>query len=174
MAKWSPQLPNHPSNASKFFGFCMVLIAGLMVLNTVIRSTGSAPMPQPEAKTPGLYAEGLIGHEATEKDASLSEGILRVNLALDPYYVSDGLAVDMVKRNAAEIVPGVFARFPEVTEISIMVNAQFVDRRGHESTDQAMIIDFTRDNASTIVFKNLTADQIFDLADRHWVHPHMH
>lgn len=103
--------------------------------------------------------------------AAFGNSFLILSYSIDPWTGWSSLARNRFIENATAIIPAVFAKFPELSMITISSTATLVDIKGNESTKEVMSIRFSRDNSATINWENINRDNVMKVADQSWVHP---
>ncbi|WP_126398280.1 hypothetical protein [Blastochloris tepida] len=74
-------------------------------------------------------------------------------------------------REASEIIPQVFAGFPDVSEVEITGVATLTDIRGQENKKRVIRIAFDRTANAEIRWEGVLTENVPQIATRYWHHP---
>jgi hypothetical protein len=118
-----------------------------------------------KSNSPAEIVALLTGKEPSKVSVEHIGGLMRVAIKIDSYI--EGAAAG----HAIKLVPQIFERFPDVQEIELRGRADFQDRRGNRSEQDAVRIVFSRSNAKTINWPNMLRADLPHIADRYWLHP---
>ena len=82
-----------------------------------------------------------------------------------------GTTLSSFNVHVSKLVPAIFAKFPNYNEVLIVGRGKFTNIRGNSSEGDVASALFTRKNAETIKWDNISLSNIPKLADAYGVHP---
>ncbi|WP_129222243.1 hypothetical protein [Lichenibacterium ramalinae] len=126
----------------------------------------ASPPPAP-TETPYRLVLAALPREAFP-DVQQQGSTLSVRYRIDHWMFNDAAGRSAFDRNAAQIVPDLFARFPLVDTVGIEADAATVDIRGHKGRAVAASVEFSRRTAAGIRWEAIDTASIEQLADAAW------
>lgn len=134
-------------------------------------AAAAASLEQAYKASPEKYVEKVIGRD--DIHASFVKNDERISIAydLDPWSLTGSSARTTYNLHVSQLVPAIFARFPDAKTIEVVGRGEFRDKRGNSSRDDVVKITFSRKNSQTIQWGNIRYDDVPELADWYWIHP---
>lgn len=116
----------------------------------------------------GTYARTKLGENSS---ASLVGDTLTITYQKE--LLTGSWGITEFNYTASQVVPAVFdtTQSGYIDEVTIIERTDFTDIRGNKSVDNVLRVSFSRANASTIHWDNITKDNVPRLADSYWAHP---
>jgi hypothetical protein len=162
----------------------LLVIVGLFLL---FRASDDPKTPSPESKgiasnrppltvqavpvNPAEFARSAINEPNANVQTSINNGTLVVEYSLKPWALTNWTTKSGFEVHVKAIVPETFKRFPEIAAVQIVGDGPFVDKKGNQSVERAMMVKFSRSNSASINWDNVSYSNIVEIADDHWVHP---
>jgi predicted RNA-binding Zn-ribbon protein involved in translation (DUF1610 family) len=122
-----------------------------------------------KAATPTQYVTLFMqNYNRGPMDLSLAAGKVSITLSADPWMVTDNTGLSQLEYVTRLLVPGLFAKFPDVTYVDIAATATFKDIKGNESRGPFAEIGFSRAEAASINWNKIVSGDVPKLADHFW------
>jgi len=137
-------------------------------LNAFLWRVGKRPEYQPPPRKPGR--RGYVGLGSSPGPAS-GDSIRELVYDVDRVALTPGTGKFMFLGYVRDVVPQTLAQFPHATGVRVVGTATFETKRGWQSQGIAFIIFFSRRNAATINWKNVSIHDVDDIADSFYQHP---
>jgi hypothetical protein len=124
-----------------------------------------------ETSSPQRLAELIVHEPKALAQVSVSKGLYEIRYNIDPWLLTTGTARSISLNFAIDLTISFFDKFADAKQVSVIATATFKDIRGHESFNTFNVIEFSKQNASTIKFDAINHSDIPALADGYWEHP---
>ncbi|MCK1618928.1 hypothetical protein IVA96_20270 [Bradyrhizobium sp. 159] len=156
----------------RFLVFCLAII-GLAVLfgNSYNASPAQPAIRAENATDPVEYVRAMIAQPRAEVKGEVVGDVLKVQFSMDPWALTKGWVKTIFQKHVKDIVPGLFTKFPNIKEVTLTGMGTFRDIKGNESVEKSMVVRFSRQNASTVNWKNIDTENVMRVADFQWHHP---
>jgi hypothetical protein len=120
---------------------------------------------------PAKLIESLLGNADTHPTFSKVGDRITVSYDLDPWSLTASSAKSSFNLHTTKLIPELFRRYADTQAVEIIGKAEFNDKRGNSSRDEAMRITFTRKNSSGINWEKVHFEDVPQIADFYWIHP---
>ena len=120
---------------------------------------------------PAELVQAVVNNDEVFQSLDVRGNAATVRFNLDAW--PNKYAIDMFETQIVKITPSLLARFPEISRIDYVGEATFMDPRGNKRRDVGVKATFTRQNASSINWPNVSAQNLPKIADSFSIHPGM-
>jgi hypothetical protein len=182
--------PSRPSLAGSLAIFALIL-SGLLGLNFVpwskISESFNEGQRRAEAYVPpapadtrqaiiassmdvNQVAKAIVGGYADKVTARMDQGRVSIVMDMDPIGF-----ISLSRRNfwgrVTDLVPKMFERFTEARVIRVTGEASFRDLRGNDRRGPALWLEFSREDARQVNWRNVLDENLARIATAQWAHP---
>jgi hypothetical protein len=146
--------------------FVRIVLVGTMLLARCAWAAESGPV---------AFAKSVVSERGSQTFATVSypDRTLIVEFRLEPYSTSQATAVRAFGEITKEIVAPAFNKFPKIRSVQVIGNMALRDKRGNNIVDRAVMVKFSKANAANINWENVAAENVVEIADRHWLLPEL-
>lgn len=151
-----------------------VFLALTAAIYALTQNQGTGPNTRAAASTaedPIELARALIANDKANVAGSSFKGKTTLTFEIVPWALTISTARSAYYSKLKQVVPEVFARFPDVEKIRFEGLAEFKDIRGNMSLGTAIWAEFSRANAASVNWQQVESDNLLKIADASWAHP---
>ena len=146
--------------------FVRIVLVGAMMLARCAWAAESAPV---------AFAKSVASERGSQTFATVSypDRTLIVEFRLEPYASSKTTTVQAFGEITKKIVAPAFNKFPKIRSVQVIGNMALRDKRGNDAVDRAVMVKFSKANAANINWENIAAENVVEIADKHWLLPEL-